>query len=100
MNIIKAAIVWFGLEFTTLIAWFYVWVNWRNPIAAAVSIVNNPNATQSVNYLVAGANITFLVMVIAWTVWFAYAAHSDERETSFAAGYNPPAGKYKGWKRW
>jgi hypothetical protein len=100
MNIIKAAIIWFGLEFTTMIAWFYVWVNWRAPINDVVTVVNVQNATDAVNNLVTAANITFFAMAIAWTVWFAYAAHSKEKETSYAPGHYPPQGRFKGWKKW
>ena len=100
MNIIKAAIILFGLEFTTVLVWFAVWVNWRQPIADVVTVINIDNVTNSVNWLVTGTNILFFVMVIAWTVWFAYAAHSKERETSYTTGYAPPQGKYKGWKKW
>ena len=97
MNIIKAAIIWFALEFVTLVGWFGVWAHFRPGINDMATAVNIDEATTAINHIVAGANIAFLAAMIIWTVWFAYAAHSSERETTYSPGYRPPD---TGFKRW
>lgn len=83
MNIAQAALTYFVLMFSTIFSWFvlgqYV-VQIMVILGGSTGMDEVARVTQN---CVIAVNVTFIALLIIWTVWFAYVAHSREYEQTY-----------------
>jgi len=83
VRIAVAALTYFILMFTTIFSWFVLgqhMVNVMATLGAAVAMAEVTTVTQN---CILATNVTFIALLIIWTVWFAYVAHSSEYEQTY-----------------
>ena len=69
--------------FGTVLAWFSLG-RWVVQIIAIIGgAAPNVEAANVAQWAVIGVNILFIALLGAWTLWFAYVAHSREMEVSY-----------------
>ena len=83
MNIIVAALSYFVLMFTTIFIWFVLGQYIVQIMVLMGGAVDMAEVAQVTQNCVLATNVTFIALLIIWTVWFAYVAHSKEYEQSY-----------------
>lgn len=83
MNIVVATLVYFVLMFTTIFSWFILGQYIVQIMVLMSNAVNMAEVTAVTQNCVLATNVTFIALLVIWTVWFAYVAHSKEYEQSY-----------------
>ena len=83
MNIIAAVLVYFVLMFTTIFSWFVLGRHIVQIMVTMGGTVGMAEVTQVTQNCVLATNIIFIFLLILWTVWFMYVAHSREYEQTY-----------------
>ena len=83
MKIIAAAFVYFVLMFTTIFSWFVLGQHMVSIMATLGSAVDMAEVTAVTQNCILATNVTFIALLVIWTVWFVYVAHSREYEQTY-----------------
>ena len=84
MNIVQAIFTYFVLMFGTIFAWFVVgqfMVDIFGILYVAMS--GDVNVQEVIRNSVISTHLTFIALLVCWTVWIIYVAHSSESEQSY-----------------
>ena len=83
MNIVAAVLVYFVLIFGTVFSWFVLGQYVVDIFVIFATVATTADSQAVVQNCVTATNFTFIAMCIVWTIWFVYAAHSDEYEQTY-----------------
>jgi hypothetical protein len=85
LHIVKATLIYFVLMFSTIFAWFVIgrtFVTIFADVGGSVAISEVHDVAQNEIYAL---NLVFLALLIVFTIWFAYVAHSREIEQTYVS---------------
>ena len=83
MNILRATVTYFVLVFTTVFIWFVLGRYMIQIMVAMSGAVDMEEVTAVTSNCVLGTNVTFVFLLIVWTLWYAYVAHAGEYEQTY-----------------
>jgi len=89
MNLARAALIYFVLMLMTIFTWFVLGRFMVSIMVVMWTATTSVDAKDIIQNCVLGTNLTFIALLVVWTVWFAYAAHTREVEQSYYAGRYP-----------
>jgi hypothetical protein len=83
---VKAGLIYFVLMFATIFTWFVLGQYMVNIMVILWTATNSVDAKDVIKNCILGTNLMFIALLVCWTVWFAYVAHSREIEQSYYSG--------------
>jgi hypothetical protein len=89
MNLVRAGLIYFVLMLMTIFTWFVLGRFMVSIFVILWTATSSVDAKDIIQNCILGTNLTFLFLLVVWTAWFAYAAHSHEAEQSYQTGRYP-----------
>ena len=86
MNLGRAALTYFVLMVVTIFTWFVLGRFMVSVFVILWTATSSVDAKDIIQNCILGTNLTFIALLVVWTVWFAYAAHTREIEQSYQTG--------------